>query len=118
MNLKIWKSLAVLLLSLEFLTPAFVADYSAFNSSEQSCFQNIPEENQKSPTIFVAEETDVEEGQRDSQVHKTIVLLAQPVIGAQLSGWQEVLEFPVSQETTQSFDTHPPLFRLHCLLLL
>jgi hypothetical protein len=115
--MKVLRLLAVLILSLEFLPPAFANDLSSSEASPRTLINHLPSDSQKNPFILLAEETDTEEGNKANPVHKTILPVVERVVVVH-GGWINRFDEASALRTGNFFDTHPALFRLHCLLLL
>ena len=120
MNLRLFKalkSLAVLLLLLEFLTPATLMDIFPSVQSDEAHLQILPASGQKNPVIFLSEETDLEEGQLENHDQKTTASILHPVLVAAFP-WTDKLSRSVVPEVGKYFHTRPLLFTLLCFLLI
>jgi hypothetical protein len=114
---KALKSFSILLLSLEFLAPAVIGDLFPDGRSDE-CQQGVLHVNKQKSQIFFFNETDKEEDQRDDH-YETCVPPAQGIhIPICVRFINRKSGFSVAALAGDCFDTHPPLFTLHCLLLI
>ena len=105
---KVLKSLAVVLLLLEFLTPAVENDGSMLDQADQ--YQqhvfHLKLKSHKKPLLFLTKGR--------LRCFFPPMLLCQPSLNFAKRG----LNLPALSCSDEQYDTHPPLFRLHRLLLL
>ena len=117
---KALKTISILLLSLEFLAPTFLSDLLPTEKSVlyQRHILNIAK--QRNPILYFNEETDDEVRQREVQSQKTSRSVTNPIalpcVIRPAADKGLTLQLPGHHEL--HFDTQPPLFTLHRLLLL
>jgi hypothetical protein len=116
---KALKSFSILLLSLEFVAPAVIGDLLSSEHSGEYQYHLLHVNKQRSQIFFSTEEADKEEDQRDDQYQRTWVLQKPTVTRpANLYFVNRGSGFTMVALAGGHFPAHPPLFRLHCLLLI
>ena len=109
------KLFALILFTLEFLAPAMITGL-ADTSQNKTLFVNASQFCNPLFSLFIEEVYDNEEGKEFDRDHSSHNNLSSSRINQYL--FQSEL---IAQGFTHSllqFNTHPPLFRLHCILLI
>ncbi len=116
-NNNVLKYLALLLFSMELLTPSFFqAGQSAEIRAKRDFFLQIQKQNSQQFLLFAEENEENEESEADHQVptlffNQTFVLPFSKIVPQVPCTLHFITQASI-------FDTHPPLYTLHCLLLI
>jgi hypothetical protein len=110
------KLFALILFTFEFLAPAFVTGL-ADTSQNKTLFVNASQFHNPLFSLFIEELYDNEEGKEFDRSHSSPNNLSSSRISQYLFQSERIIPEAFIHSLLQ-FNTRPPLFRLHCMLLI